>query len=76
MVMPSPLISVLLGLSPPTSVSPSLSPSITFLDDRLNDSQREAVRFALSTNEVGLIWGPPGKPIRAESLVDVEILNS
>ena len=34
--------------------------SIQWLDKGLNESQKEAVRFALSANEVALIHGPPG----------------
>jgi DNA polymerase alpha-associated DNA helicase A len=33
-----------------------------WFDSSLNDSQREAVRFALSAPEVASIWGPPGLP--------------
>jgi DNA polymerase alpha-associated DNA helicase A len=33
---------------------------ITFFDETLNDSQKEAVRFALGSPEVALIHGPPG----------------
>lgn len=60
-VSPSPLISVLLGLSSP-SPPPTNDEPLVFLDERLNDSQREAVKFVLrDTAEVGLIWGPPGQ---------------
>ncbi|KAI8973348.1 P-loop containing nucleoside triphosphate hydrolase protein [Mycotypha africana] len=52
------LINVLLGqsqLSPVQSVN-----DINFFDETLNDSQREAVRFALGSPEIALIHGPPG----------------
>jgi DNA polymerase alpha-associated DNA helicase A len=33
---------------------------VTFFDDNLNPSQKEAVRFALASSEVACIHGPPG----------------
>jgi DNA polymerase alpha-associated DNA helicase A len=33
---------------------------IKFFDDTLNQSQREAVRFALASKDIALIHGPPG----------------
>ena len=51
---------VLLGLSSPGKPDPSIVKDITFLDLTLNDSQKEAVKFALSMPEVALIHGPPG----------------
>jgi len=48
---------ILLGETAPTFVPPSdLSP----LDEGLNESQREAVRFALAAKDVAVIHGPPG----------------
>ncbi len=35
-------------------------PEIHFFSDSLNDTQREAVRFALSAQDVAIIHGPPG----------------
>jgi ATP-dependent RNA/DNA helicase IGHMBP2 len=48
---------VLLGKQPPTfhPVEP-----ITALDTNLNEPQLEAVRFALSANDIAIIHGPPG----------------
>jgi hypothetical protein len=34
--------------------------NLTFFNDGLNESQKDAVRFALKVNEIGLIHGPPG----------------
>ena len=34
--------------------------NLTFFNDGLNESQKDAVKFALQVNEVGLIHGPPG----------------
>ena len=48
---------VLLGLRQPEfGVDPAVGP----LDSSLNESQVEAVQFALSARDVGLIHGPPG----------------
>jgi DNA polymerase alpha-associated DNA helicase A len=52
---------VLFGQS---SVSPIASTDfnadIKWFDDTLNDSQKDAIRFALASREVSLIHGPPG----------------
>ncbi|KAL0968844.1 hypothetical protein UPYG_G00272620 [Umbra pygmaea] len=54
----SNLISVLFGYSQPGCNS---QPSdLCFLNTNLDDSQREAVSFALSQREVAVIHGPPG----------------
>ena len=54
----TPLICVLLGMSPPSK--PSKLGDITFFDESLNQSQKAAVRFALAALEVACIHGPPG----------------
>ncbi|CAO3620166.1 unnamed protein product [Mucor fragilis] len=54
----SSLINVLLGQSDLSTAS--IPTDISFFDDTLNDSQKEAVRFALGSPEVALIHGPPG----------------
>lgn len=59
----STLIRVLFGLESPSQLSESYQtfPSTTdFFDPTLNDSQRDAVRFALGAREIALIHGPPG----------------
>ena len=53
------LTRVLFGLDTPTPVSRDEA-EVEFLDPTLNDSQRDAVRFALASREVVLIHGPPG----------------
>ena len=53
------LTRVLFGLDTPTPVSQEEA-EVEFLDQTLNDSQRDAVRFALVSKEVALIHGPPG----------------
>ena len=62
----STLVRVLFGLDSPTPVSQNLTLSedgddpVRFIDPNLNDSQKEAIRFALASREVALIHGPPG----------------
>ncbi|KAI0600832.1 P-loop containing nucleoside triphosphate hydrolase protein [Biscogniauxia sp. FL1348] len=56
---------VLFGLSTPSSVPRDLSTDpeygkIEWIDPTLNDSQKDAIRFALASREVALIHGPPG----------------
>ncbi|KAF5669146.1 hypothetical protein FDENT_11596 [Fusarium denticulatum] len=56
---------VLFGLSSPSPVSEDLSKDETvgnleWFDPTLNDSQKNAIRFALLSREVALIHGPPG----------------
>ncbi|GAA5881202.1 hypothetical protein JCM16303_004840 [Sporobolomyces ruberrimus] len=67
-----PLLSVLLGLSSPTlSDESSLSvPNLSFYDPTLNSSQKEAVSFALLSNEVASIWGPPGTG-KTQTLIEI-----
>lgn len=61
------LIRILFGLESPTPVAPKPDEStetkvdkIEFIDPTLNDSQKDAIRFALSSTEIALIHGPPG----------------
>ncbi|KAI0080422.1 P-loop containing nucleoside triphosphate hydrolase protein [Panus rudis PR-1116 ss-1] len=54
----TPLIRVLLGLQDVSKPNPVQT--ITFFDETLNPSQREAVKFALESPEVACIHGPPG----------------
>lgn len=51
---------VLLGLSSPGTADSSQYKDMTFFDQTLNPSQKDAIRFALSSPEVALIHGPPG----------------
>ncbi|TPX35960.1 hypothetical protein SmJEL517_g01688 [Synchytrium microbalum] len=53
----SSLVSVLFGLEKPSFET---APTITYLDTSLNESQKQAVLFALSANHVALVHGPPG----------------
>ncbi|GAP92047.1 putative DNA polymerase alpha-associated DNA helicase A [Rosellinia necatrix] len=58
-------IRVLFGLSSPSTVPRHLATDpeygkIEWLDPMLNDSQKDAIRFALASPEVALIHGPPG----------------
>ena len=53
------LTRVLFGLDTPTPESQDGS-KVEFNDQTLNDSQKDAVEFALASREVALIHGPPG----------------
>lgn len=57
----SPLTRVLFGQSSPAPVSPSdLEKPVEWIDPSLNDSQKDAIRFALASREIALVHGPPG----------------
>ena len=62
----STLMRVLFGMESPTPLPINLedpergSGKVEFFDPTLNDSQKDAVRFALASREVALIHGPPG----------------
>ena len=65
------LTRVLFGLDTPTPESQDGS-KVEVIDQTLNDSQRDAVKFALASREVALIHGPPGVSRRSPVTV---ILN-
>ena len=62
----SSFLRVLFGLESPTPVPENLgdqdteATGIEWVDGSLNDSQKDAIRFALASREVALIHGPPG----------------
>ncbi|KAL2270154.1 hypothetical protein VTJ83DRAFT_2338 [Remersonia thermophila] len=61
----TPFIRVLFGMSSPSSVPEDLANdpevgTIDWVDPTLNDSQKDAIRFALASREIALIHGPPG----------------
>lgn len=59
----STLIRVVFGLespSEPPESSEALESKVEFFDPSLNDSQKDAVLFALGAREIALIHGPPG----------------
>jgi DNA polymerase alpha-associated DNA helicase A len=61
----TPFIRVLFGLSSPSPVPADLEKDeevgeIEWVDPTLNDSQKDAIRFALASREIALIHGPPG----------------
>ncbi|KAF2272526.1 P-loop containing nucleoside triphosphate hydrolase protein [Westerdykella ornata] len=62
----TPFIRVLFGQGSPSPVPSDINdPShplhkLEWKDPTLNDSQKEAIRFALASREVALIHGPPG----------------
>ncbi|KAI0022246.1 P-loop containing nucleoside triphosphate hydrolase protein [Xylariomycetidae sp. FL0641] len=56
---------VLFGLTSPSPVPQDLSADpeygkIEWIDPTLNESQKDAIRFAMASREVALIHGPPG----------------
>ena len=53
------LMRILFGLDSPSPV-PQEPLDIVFCDHTLNDSQKDAVHFALASREITLIHGPPG----------------
>lgn len=56
------LTRILFGLESPTPVAEG-DEEVEFIDETLNESQRDAVRFALASREVALVHGPPGVSI-------------
>jgi DNA polymerase alpha-associated DNA helicase A len=54
----SSFVRVLFGLTTPSPVAES--GEIEWVDPSLNDSQKDAIKFALGSREVALIHGPPG----------------
>lgn len=55
----SGFLRTLFGLSSPSPVG-DLAEKIEWIDPSLNDSQKDAIKFALASREVALIHGPPG----------------
>ncbi|PGH08846.1 hypothetical protein AJ79_05850 [Helicocarpus griseus UAMH5409] len=51
---------VIFGHTTPSPVDLSSVETIDFIDPTLNDSQKEAIKFALASKEIALIHGPPG----------------
>jgi DNA polymerase alpha-associated DNA helicase A len=61
----SSFVRVVFGHSSPSPVPQNLTEDATFgnidwVDPTLNDSQKDAIRFALASREIALIHGPPG----------------
>lgn len=62
----STFIRVLFGHSSPTSVQGDATKleeetgQMQWISDSLNDSQKDAIRFAIASQEIALIHGPPG----------------
>lgn len=57
----SSFMRVLFGLSSPSPVPTDLKGEYeSWFDPSLNDSQKDAIRFALASREIALIHGPPG----------------
>ena len=57
----SSLTQVLFGQSSPTPIAEAeLAKDVPWNDPSLNDTQKDAIRFALASREIALIHGPPG----------------
>ena len=61
----SVFIRVLFGQATPASLPADLSADpdvgkLDWIDPTLNESQKDAIRFALKSSEIALIHGPPG----------------
>lgn len=60
----SSFVRVLFGLSSPSPVAQDLQDAdvgpVEWVDAALNDSQKDAIRFALASREIALVHGPPG----------------
>jgi len=58
----SSFVRVLFGLTTPSPVPEDLADvgGLEWVDPSLNESQKDAIRFALASREVALIHGPPG----------------
>ena len=56
----SPFLRTLFGQSSVTPLSTGDDEEIEWFDPTMNDSQKEAVKFAIAAREVALIHGPPG----------------
>ena len=58
----SSFVRVLFGLTTASPVSGDLKEEkdLEWVDPSLNDSQKDAIKFALASREVALIHGPPG----------------
>ena len=54
----SNLKEVLFALKPPSQISEI--PKFEFINQKLDESQKEAVRLCLKQKELGIIHGPPG----------------
>ena len=69
------LTRVLFGLDPPTPLPSDLEAvtgvgEVDFIDSTLNDSQKDAIRFALASQEIALIHGPPGVRVKHQTMFE------
>lgn len=55
----SSFLRVMFGLTTPSPIA-EVEREMAWVDESLNESQRDAIKFALGSREVALIHGPPG----------------
>jgi DNA polymerase alpha-associated DNA helicase A len=55
----SGFVRVMFGLTSPSPVQDEKG-EMEWVDQSLNESQKDAIKFALASREVALIHGPPG----------------
>ena len=67
----SSFIRVMFGLTTPSPVEEISEPQ--WIDQTLNSSQKDAIRFALGSREVALIHGPPGVRLFPISNIPIKI---
>jgi len=64
----SSFVRVLFGLTSPSPVDLEGVGELAWVDGSLNESQKEAIKFALASREIALIHGPPGVSIYCSCL--------
>jgi len=71
----SNFVRVMFGLSSVSTVPENLTDQdvgdekLEWIDPNLNDSQKDAIRFALVSKEIALIHGPPGVRVISHSFL-------
>lgn len=71
----SSFVRVLFGLTSPSPENQSAVGEVEWVDESLNESQKEAIKFALASREMALIHGPPGVSNHS-SLLDPQQLTN
>lgn len=73
----SSFVRVLFGLSTPSPVPAGYEKeNIEWVDPSLNESQKEAIKFAMASREIALIHGPPGVRTPPRCILDFILIDS